>query len=219
MRRGGEVSSPYESSIDIDNRSIDRYDASSRWMEGLKSQRHGKSRPLNQQEYQALLQHLPQKRYKVLLRLLTATGFRVSEALSIRTTDLHHDVGVMVRKSNTKGAQSTREIPLPHDLIEELRDLAGNAEYVFQSNLKAGAPLTRQAVDYVFRNSCRELGIDGWSLHGTRRFFITELAHKNVPLSVIQYACGHSSLRSTQSYIEVEEHHIKNAVSLLWTGV
>jgi integrase/recombinase XerD len=187
-------------------------------LEGLKSQRHGKARPLTQKEYQALLQHLPQRRYKVLLRLLTASGFRVSEGLSIRTTDLH-DGGVLVRKSNTKGSQSTREIPLPPELIEELRDLAGSSEFVFQSNLKQGVPLTRQAVDYVFRNACRELGIDGWSLHGTRRFFICELAHKNVPLSVIQTAVGHSSLRSTQSYIDVEDRHIKNAVSLLWTAI
>jgi integrase/recombinase XerD len=186
-------------------------------MEALKLQRHGKSRPLNQQEYQALLQHLPQKRYKVLLRLLTATGFRISEALSVRTTDLHEG-GVLVRKSNTKG-QRTREIPLPPDLIAELQNLAGSSEYVFQSNLKAGAPLTRQAVDYVFRNACEDLNIQGFSLHGTRRFFITELAHKNVPLPVIQTAVGHSSLRSTQSYIEVEEHHIKTAVSLLWSAV
>ena len=187
-------------------------------LEGLKSQRHGTARPLNQNEYQALLQHLPQRRYQVLLRLLTASGFRVSEALSVRTTDLH-DGGVLVRKSNTKGAQSTREIPLPPDLIAELQSLAGSSEYVFQSNLKAGAPLTRQAVDYVFRNTCRELNIQGWSLHGTRRFFISELAHKNVPISVIQHACGHSSLRSTQSYIEVDDHHIKTAVSLLWSAV
>lgn len=183
----------------------------------LKSQRHGKARPLNPQEYQALLQHLPQQRYKVLLRLLSATGFRISEALSIRTTDLH-DGGVLVRKSNTKG-QSTREIPLPPDLIEELRDLAGDGEYLFQSKLKVGAPLTRQAVDYVFRNACAELSIKGFSLHGTRRFFITELAHKNVPLSVIQTAVGHTSLRSTQSYIDCEDHHIKSAVSLLWTAI
>jgi integrase/recombinase XerD len=187
-------------------------------LEELKSQRHGKSRPLNPPEYQALLQHLPQRRYKVLLRLLTASGFRVSEALSVRTTDLH-DGGLLVRKSNTKGAQSTREIPLPPELVEELRDLAGDSEYVFQSNLKQGAPLTRQAVDYVFRNTCRELNIQGWSLHGTRRFFITELAHKNVPLPVIQTAVGHSSLRSTTAYIEIQEHHIKNAVSLLWTAI
>lgn len=172
---------------------------------------------LQQEEYQALLQHLPQ-RYAVLLRLLTATGFRISEALSIRSTDLYEG-GVLVRKSNTKGQRSTREIPLPPNLLEALRDLVGNAEYIFQSTHKKEAPLTRQAVDYVFRNTCRDLNIEGFSLHGTRRFFITELAHKNVPLPVIQKAVGHSSLRSTSTYIEVEEHHIKNAVSLLWSGI
>ncbi len=33
-------------------------------------------------------------------------------------------------------------------------------------------------------------------------FFITQLAHNNVPLPVIQTAVGHSSLRSTSAYIE-----------------
>ena len=172
---------------------------------------------LQQEEYQALLQHLPQ-RYAVLLRLLTATGFRISEALSIRSTDLYEG-GVLVRKSNTKGQRSTRDLPLPPNLLKELRDLAGNAQYVFQSTHKKETPLTRQAADYVFRNTCKELGIEGWSLHGARRFFICTLAHKNVPLPVIQKAVGHSSLRSTTTYIEVEEHHIKNAVSLLWSAV
>lgn len=186
-------------------------------LEALKLQRHGQSKILQQEEYQALLQHLPQL-YAVLLRLLTATGFRITEALSIRSTDLYEG-GVLVRKSHSKGQRGTRDLPLPPNLLKELRDLAGNAEYVFQSTHKKDAPLTRQAVDYVFRNACRELNIEGFSLHGTRRFFITELAHKNVPLPVIQKAVGHSSLRSTTTYIEVEEHHIKNAVSLLWSAV
>jgi integrase/recombinase XerD len=186
-------------------------------MEALKLQRHGKSRTLQPQEYQGLLEHLPH-RYAVLLRLLTATGFRISEALSIRTTDLHEE-GVLVRKASSKGCRGTREIPLPADLLQELRELTDSAEYVFQSTHKRNQPLTRQAVDYVFRNACKELGIEGFSLHGTRRFFITQLAHKNVPLPVIQTAVGHSSLRSTSAYIEVEEHHVKSAVSLLWAAV
>jgi integrase/recombinase XerD len=183
----------------------------------MKSARNGQSKILSQQEYERLLNALPSK-YATLLRLCSVGGFRISEALSIRSEDLT-DSSVLVRKSSTKGKRCTREIPLPPALIEEIQTLENRGEFLFESKHKPSHPLTRQAVDYIFRNACKELGIEGWSLHGTRRFFIHTLHHKNVPLKVIQKAVGHSSLRSTASYIDVEEHHIKDAVSLLWSAV
>ena len=183
----------------------------------VKSARNGQSKILSQQEYDLLVAAVPQK-YATLLRLCCLGGFRISEALSIRTADLT-DASVLVRKSSTKGKRCTREIPLPPDMVSELRGLEDNGEFLFESKHKPNHPLTRQAADYVFRTACRDLGIEGWSLHGTRRFFIHTLHHKNVPLKVIQKAVGHSSLRSTASYIDVEEHHIRDAVSLLWQAV
>ena len=183
----------------------------------MKSSRNGQSKILKEQEYERLIRAVPQK-YATLLRLCLMGGFRISEALSIRTEDLS-DSSVLVRKASTKGKRTTREIPLPPDLVAELRNLEDRGEFLFESKHKPNHPITRQAVDYIFRNACKELGIEGWSLHGTRRFFIHTLHHKNVPLKVIQKAVGHSSLRSTASYIDVEEHHIKDAVSLLWSVV
>jgi len=182
----------------------------------VKSARNGQSAILNQQEYSMLLAAVP-ARYALILRLCSIGGFRISEALSIRTEDLG-EASVLVRKESTKGRRSTREIPLPEDLLIELRRLAGE-EFLFESKTKPGSPITRQAADYIFRNACKDIGIDGWSLHGARRFFIHTLHHKNVPLKVIQKAVGHSSLRSTAAYIDVEEHHIRDAVSLLWSAV
>jgi integrase/recombinase XerD len=183
----------------------------------LKSQRNGQSKILSQQEYELLLGAVPPK-YATLLRLCCLGGFRITEALSIRTEDLT-ETSVLVRKTNTKGKRSTREIPLPPDLVNELRGLEDRGVFLFESKHKPNHPITRQAADYIFRTACRDLGIEGWSLHGTRRFFVHTLHHKNVPLKVIQKAVGHSSLRSTAAYIDVEEHHIKDAVSLLWSLV
>lgn len=180
----------------------------------MKSARNGQSRILNQQEYEALLAAVPRK-YQVLLRLCCITGFRISECLNLRCEDLS-DTSIIVRKCSTKGRRSTREIPLPPEMVDALRSLEDRGEFLFESKHVPGKPLTRQAVDYVFRQACRDLGIEGWSLHGTRRFFIHTLHHSNVPLKVIQKAVGHSSLRSTSAYIDVEEEHIKGAVSQLW---
>ena len=183
----------------------------------LKSARHGQSKILNQQEYELLLAAVPPK-YATLLRLCSLSGFRISEALSLRTEDLKEN-SVLVRRCSTKGKRSTREIPLPTEMVCEIRSLEDSGEYIFESKHKPNYPITRQSADYIFRNACKELGIEGWSLHGTRRFFIHTLAHKSVPLKVIQKAVGHSSLRSTAAYIDVEEHHIKDAVSQLWSMV
>ncbi len=182
----------------------------------MKSARNGQSKILNQQEYELLLAAVPPK-YATLLRLCCLSGFRISEALSLRTEDLQES-SVLVRRCSTKGKRSTREIPLPAELVDEIRSLEDSGVFIFESKHKPNHPITRQSADYIFRTACRELGIEGWSLHGTRRFFIHTLAHKNVPLKVIQKAVGHSSMRSTAAYIDVEEHHIKDAVSLLWTA-
>jgi len=182
----------------------------------MKSQRHGKSKILSQQEYQQLVEVVPHK-YAVLLRLLMVSGFRISECLSLRTEDLM-EASVLVRKCSTKGRRSTREVPLPSDLMQDLHSIAGDA-YIFESRHKSDQPLTRQSADYIFRNACKDLGIEGFSLHGTRRFFIHTLHHKNVPLKVIQTAVGHSEMRSTAAYIDVTETQVERAVSQLWAMV
>lgn len=183
----------------------------------MKSSRNGQSKILSPQEYKKILDAVPQK-YKTLLRLCSLTGFRISECLSLRTQDIQEN-SVLVRRCSTKGKKSSREIPLPADMIAELRSLDDGKEYVFQSKTKLNQPITRQSVDYIFRNACNDLEIYGWSLHGTRRFFINTLHHKNVPLKVIQTCVGHTSLRSTSAYIDVEENHIQSAVEQLWSMV
>ena len=183
----------------------------------MKSQRNGKSKILSQSEYEQLLQEVPHK-YAVLLRLLMVSGFRISECLSLQTEDLM-EASVLVRKCSTKGKRSTREVPLPQDLMEELKSISDGKQFIFESKHKPNQPLTRQSCDYIFRNACRELGIEGFSLHGTRRFFIHTLHHKNVPLKVIQTAVGHSEMRSTAAYIDVTEKQVESAVSQLWAMV
>lgn len=182
----------------------------------LKNCRHGQSRILTPMEYQLLLRELPPK-FRVLLKLCCVSGFRISEALSIRRTDLIGDT-ITLRKNDTKGALETRQVPIPSDLVLELLALPTEGAFFF-SGRELDKPMTRQNADYVLRNACKKLGIIGFSWHGTRRYFINTLHHSNVPMKVIQKAVGHRHLASTSKYIDVEPEHIRQAVSLLWSAV
>ena len=60
----------------------------------------------------------------------------------------------------------------------------------------------------------REAGIDGASSHSGRRSFITKLASKGVSARVLQQLAGHSSLATTQRYIDVTDKMLQEAVEL-----
>jgi integrase/recombinase XerD len=182
----------------------------------MKRDRNGTSRILSQEEYQELLQVLKPK-FRTLLKLCLLSGFRISEALSIRKTDLVEDT-IILRKNNTKGRLETREIPIPPSLVAELHSIKTEGNYFF-SAANPDRPMTRQNADFALRYACQQLGIEGTSWHYTRRRFITELHHSQVPMKVIQKAVGHKSLTSTSKYIEVSDSQVNHAVSLLWQAI
>jgi len=182
----------------------------------MKHDRHGTSRILTQCEYQQLLGALTPK-FRVLLKLCYVSGFRISEALSIRKCDLIGDI-VLLRRGDSKGGLETRELPLPPSLVLELLALNSEGAYFFAGR-ESSKPMTRQNADYALRSACKKLGIEGTSWHGTRRFFINTLHHASVPMKVIQKAVGHRHLASTSRYIDVNEDQVRGAVTLLWQSV
>jgi len=58
-------------------------------------------------------------------------------------------------------------------------------------------------------------GIVGASSHSGRRWFMTELARNGVHARIIQQRAGHSSLATTQRYIEVTPDMERQAVRSL----
>ena len=64
-------------------------------------------------------------------------------------------------------------------------------------------------------NVCTRVGIVGATSHSGRRTFITKLATSGVSVRVIAEAVGHSSIATTQRYIDVNDELISNAVELV----
>ena len=58
-------------------------------------------------------------------------------------------------------------------------------------------------------------GLADASSHSGRRTFITRLANKGVGVRVLAALAGHSSIATTQRYIDVNDAQLANAVELL----
>jgi integrase/recombinase XerD len=67
----------------------------------------------------------------------------------------------------------------------------------------------------LFLNVYSGCGIKGASSHSGRRTFITNLASKSVSVRVLAELAGHSSIATTQRYIEVNDDQLRKAVELL----
>jgi integrase len=72
--------------------------------------------------------------------------------------------------------------------------------------------LSANSLADLFRQIYQQAGIVGASSHSGRRWFMTELARAGVHPRIIQQRAGHSSLATTQRYIEVTLDQERQAV-------
>ena len=80
---------------------------------------------------------------------------------------------------------------------------------------KSKKPFTANTLVQLFAKIYADAGIDGASSHSGRRSFITTLAAKGVGARVLQHLAGHSSLATTQRYIDVNPQMLFEAVNLI----
>ena len=79
--------------------------------------------------------------------------------------------------------------------------------------------VTSQTIINMFQTWYRDLGLEGCSSHSGRRTFITQCARQistvGGSLRDVQYLAGHSSLQTTQRYIEGDSKSRVKVVGLL----
>lgn len=180
----------------------------------MKVERHGASITIDEETRIAIRGKLPHK-YAVLFDVLYYTGCRISEGIQIRWIDIV-ETTIVLRKSNTKGKSSTREIPVPQTLIDEIYKLPNEGAFIFSGRSGQGH-IHRTSATYHLSYACKSLGLENqFSSHGYRRTAITRLHKNNVPLKVIMKISGHTSLGALQRYIDVDDEEVVAAVRNLW---
>ena len=118
----------------------------------------------------------------------------------------------------TKGAK-TRTVWINAKLRRQLeqyriRLMFKNANRTLFQSQKGGA-FSANTMTQLFLNIYRAAGFENASSHSGRRTFITELASKGVSVRVLAELAGHSSIQTTQRYIDVNPQQMSAAVELL----
>jgi integrase/recombinase XerD len=180
----------------------------------MKVDRNGASITIDEETRLAIKEKLP-FRFAILFDILYYTGCRISEGIQIRWIDIVENT-IVLRKANTKGKSSTREIPVPQSLIDDICKLPNEGAFIFSGRSGQGH-IHRTTATYHLSYACESLGLKNqFSSHGYRRTAITRLHKNNVPLKVIMKISGHTSLGALQRYIDVDDEEVVAAVKNLW---
>lgn len=165
--------------------------------------------------------HAERNRIAVMLSLLA--GMRAGKIAALRFStiiDRDGNIKEMIRLTPdmTKGSKS-RDVVISKRLQNELMKYIKS-----QNNWKPDWPLIRSqkytrafsanTMVQMLNKIYLDAGIDDASSHSGRRTFITNLASKGVSARVLQQLAGHSSLATTQRYIDVTDKMLKEAVEL-----
>lgn len=134
-----------------------------------------------------------------LLKLLYATGCRVSEAIHLKWSD-SRDRGEAVQLTIFGKGDKTRHVLIKKDLWDEVK-LSTNrrGNYVFST--KSGKPYDRARIHRIIKKAGDRVGLPGVSAHWLRHSHASHSLDRGCPISTLQASLGHSSIETTQRYL------------------
>jgi site-specific recombinase XerD len=156
-------------------------------------------------------------KHRALFMTMYAAGLRVSEACQLRIPDLlsdRHQIHVVQGKG-----KKDRYTLLSPRLLEELRNywrLYRPKDWLFPSPLFPDRPITSDAVERAFTAAVACAGLpDRGGPHCLRHSFATHLLEAGVDPLTLQRLLGHSSLRTTTTYLHVRQERLEQISSAL----
>ncbi|SDP90808.1 integrase/recombinase XerD [Actinopolyspora xinjiangensis] len=151
-----------------------------------------------------------------ILSTLLCTGLRSAELLGLTVSALAGRRGERRLHVHGKGG-ANRSIPIDESLEKVLEDYLETRKRRFGRRLPGGEPLfvnhrgeplRRGGLQYLVRQSLRAAGVSdrvrrGAMVHALRHTFATRLAEDGANAAEIAKLLGHSSINSSQTYIDV----------------
>jgi integrase/recombinase XerD len=159
---------------------------------------------LSQQEVFDLINTPGNIKHRALLSLAYVGGFRLSEVLHLKLSDIDSGRKV-IRVIRGKGNKS-REVSIPDQLIDQLRQyylIYRPGVFLFESR-KQGKPYSATS----FRNIINKAGVKAGikkrlSPHVLRHSFATHMLERGLNLKRLQMMLGHNSLKTTSIYLHL----------------
>ena len=193
------------------------------------------SKVLNKSQIEMVSSYLRSKRNglrnQTIFLLSVKSGLRSKEISQLSWKEVCNSNGevdeyINLTNRSSKG-KSGRVIPLHKDVRQNLIELLDdhkrfsgfNMDTSFIVRTERSPFTTSQTIVNMFQSWYRKLGLVGCSSHSGRRTFITETSKKislvGGSLRDVQMMVGHSSLQTTQRYIESDSESQRKVVDLI----
>jgi integrase len=145
------------------------------------------------------------------------TGLRLSEGRFLEWQDVDLDAGELwVRNKPALGftpkAGKERTVPLPPELLEQLRARQQKAGWVLEA--QSGGQLDAKIFYLALKRAGKAAGLqDSIGPHTLRHTYGSRLAMAGVPLPTIKELMGHSDISTTMIYVHLTADHKRQAVA------
>ena len=139
------------------------------------------------------------------IRLLTFTGARRGEILSLRWADIDLVLGV-VRLQDSKTGFKVLQLTAP--ALEILKGLPQISEFVFPAASATGHIVN---IKESWRILLKESGLSGWRIHDLRHAFASAMINSGASLPIVGKILGHTQPGTTQRYAHLEENPARKA--------
>jgi len=154
-------------------------------------------------------------RDRAMLEILYATGLRVSELVSLKTSDLELERGVL--SCLGKGSKQ-RRVPLGQSAINFLKNYFAVRQRLLKGRrsdllfVEPGiASVTRQKFWKIIKRYGESANLGHVTPHMLRHSFATALLENGADLRSVQMMLGHSDISTTQIYTHVTNDRLKSA--------
>lgn len=143
-------------------------------------------------------------KHRSLLLLAYSAGLRVSEAVSLRITDINSD-RMQIHIKSAKGKKD-RMVTLSTTILGLLRQyyiLYKPNTWLFEGQYP-GEHLSSRSAQQVFKAAYKNLGLPpNCSFHSLRHSFATHLLENGTDITYIQKLLGHNDIKTTLIYTKV----------------
>ena len=165
---------------------------------------------LKTEELQKLLNAPPRERMRdrLILRLLAHCGLRVSELCNLDILDIDFNEEILM----VRGGKGGKDRAVPIDVITlDLLDLyIGDIKgKVIKSN--KGGSLSQRQIQTLVKNYTKKAGLrNDVTPHTLRHSFAVHSLNSGRSIRTVQKILGHSSLTTTQIYLDITSADVKD---------
>ena len=171
---------------------------------------------LSPEEVQTFLDSVRPAKHHAILSTCYAGGLRVSEAVSLRPTEIDSQ-RMVIRVDQGKGRKD-RYVMLSPRLLQILRDwwkMKKPEQWLFPGGIP-GTHITTDAVGQACKKAHQLCGIPKpITPHSLRHAFAVHLLERGNDIRTIQLLLGHRSLATTQRYLRIATAKVCSATSPL----